>query len=170
MGLRDFTNSGSQEQCVAGTVAKERRILLCIDEFPNSRRAVQYVGRLLGTSEHFMVTILNIVEESDPDQFQDQHAARQYIQEQKEKAQKVLSEARDLLITMGVPESAIVVELDQRRCESLSQCIMEKQRKYEFGTIVLGRRGISKDEEFLFGSVCTKVIRYARECTIWVVE
>jgi nucleotide-binding universal stress UspA family protein len=153
-----------------GTVVKERRILLCIDEFPNSRRAVEYVGRLLGNIPGFEITIVSIVEKSDPDQFQDEHAAHQYVKEKKEKIQEVLSEAHDVLLTMGVPGSAITVKVDQRRCESLAQCILEERQAKDFGTVVLGRRGISKDEEFLFGSVSTKIIRYARECTIWVVE
>jgi nucleotide-binding universal stress UspA family protein len=155
---------------MVGTVVKERRILLCIDEFPNSHRAVEYVGSLLGNIPGFEITIVSIVEEPGPDQFQDQEAAQRYMQEKKETIKKVLRDARDALIQMGVPESAITVKLDQRRCESLAQCIIEEQQAEDFGTVVVGRRGISKDEEFLFGSVSNKIIRYARGCSIWVVE
>jgi nucleotide-binding universal stress UspA family protein len=153
-----------------GAVAKERKILLCIDEFPNSHRAVEYVGRLLGNIPGFEITVVSIVEEPGSDHFQTQEAAEQYLEEKRVTIKKILSEARDTLIRMGVPEKAITVKLDQRRCESLAQCIIEEQQAEDFGTVVVGRRGISKDEEFLFGSVSNKIIRYARGCTIWVVE
>jgi len=155
---------------MAGTVVKERKILLCIDEFPNSHRAVEYVGRLLGNIPEFEITVVSIVEDPGPDQFQDQEAVQQYMQEKRETINRVLNDARDVLIQMGVSEGAITLKLDQRRCESLAQCIIEEQKADDFGTVVVGRRGISKDEEFLFGSVSNKIIRYARGCTIWVVE
>jgi len=38
-----------------------------------------------------------------------------------------------------------------------------------FGTVALGRRGVSKAEEFLFGSVSSKIIHSVKGCTVWVV-
>ncbi|MEZ4552253.1 MAG: universal stress protein, partial [Desulfobacterales bacterium] len=38
-----------------------------------------------------------------------------------------------------------------------------------FGAIVVGRRGISKVEEFFLGRVSTKVIHGGRNHTVWVV-
>jgi nucleotide-binding universal stress UspA family protein len=37
-------------------------------------------------------------------------------------------------------------------------------------TIVLGRQGLLRSEEFLFGSVASKIVSHARDCTVWVVE
>ena len=38
-----------------------------------------------------------------------------------------------------------------------------------YGTVVVGRRGVSKQEEFLFGSVSTKIIHAAKGLAVWVV-
>jgi nucleotide-binding universal stress UspA family protein len=35
---------------------------------------------------------------------------------------------------------------------------------------VVGRQGLSRSEEFLFGSVSSKIVNHARNCTVWVVE
>jgi nucleotide-binding universal stress UspA family protein len=35
---------------------------------------------------------------------------------------------------------------------------------------VVGRRGVSKRQEFLFGSVSSKVVRDAKNCAVWVIE
>jgi nucleotide-binding universal stress UspA family protein len=38
-----------------------------------------------------------------------------------------------------------------------------------YGTIVVGRQGLSRKEEFLFGSVSSKIVSHARNCAVWVV-
>jgi nucleotide-binding universal stress UspA family protein len=40
----------------------------------------------------------------------------------------------------------------------------------EYATLVVGRKGLSRKEEFLFGSISGKIVRTARNCTVWVVE
>jgi len=37
-------------------------------------------------------------------------------------------------------------------------------------TIVIGRRGISKKEEFIFGSTSNKIIHEAKKCAVLVIE
>jgi hypothetical protein len=34
----------------------------------------------------------------------------------------------------------------------------------------IGRRGISKKEEFMFGSTSTRILHIAKDCSIWVIE
>jgi nucleotide-binding universal stress UspA family protein len=54
--------------------------------------------------------------------------------------------------------------------ESVSQEILRAMQEGGFGTIAIGRRGVSKQEEFLFGSVSNRIIHYAKGCTVWVVN
>jgi hypothetical protein len=46
-----------------------KNILIAVDESENARRAVSYVGQLLGGLEDFRVTILHVVPEPDEDFF-----------------------------------------------------------------------------------------------------
>ena len=39
-----------------------------------------------------------------------------------------------------------------------------------YDVVVLGRRGISGVREFFFGSVSSKIVNHARDCTVWVVK
>jgi nucleotide-binding universal stress UspA family protein len=45
-----------------------------------------------------------------------------------------------------------------------------EQNKAQYRTIVVGRQGLSRSEEFLFGSISSKIVSHARNCTVWVVE
>ena len=53
---------------------------------------------------------------------------------------------------------------------NIAQEIMKIIKDEDFGTVVIGRRGVSKEVEFLFGSVSTKIVHYAKGCTVWVVS
>ena len=53
---------------------------------------------------------------------------------------------------------------------SISKTILEVQQEGGYGTLVVGRRGITKGEEFLFGSVSSKLVHNARDCAVWVVQ
>ncbi len=62
---------------------------------------------------------------------------------------------------------------DPRQCSmggNLSMKILDVVHEDGFGTVVLGRRGVSKAEAFLFGSVSNKIIHYVKNCTVWVVS
>jgi nucleotide-binding universal stress UspA family protein len=52
----------------------------------------------------------------------------------------------------------------------MAECILSERDETEYDTIVVGRQGISRNEEFLFGSVSSKIVTHARNCTVWVVE
>ena len=52
-----------------------------------------------------------------------------------------------------------------------TQAILEEALELGAGTIVLGRRGISKKEEFIFGSTSNKILHSRKSCAaLWVVE
>ena len=48
--------------------------------------------------------------------------------------------------------------------------LLDEAAKGGYGTIVLGRRGISRTEQFLMGRVSNKVIQLAKEMAVWVVN
>ena len=45
-----------------------------------------------------------------------------------------------------------------------------KEGRFGSETIVVGRKGVSRKEELLFGSVSNRIIHQAEDCTVWVVE
>jgi hypothetical protein len=55
-------------------------------------------------------------------------------------------------------------------CTSIAECILGERERFVCGTVVIGRRGISKKEEFLFESISSKILHSARDCAVWVIE
>ena len=147
-----------------------KKILLAIDDSESSARAVDYVGRIAGSTSGFEITVMHVIEEPPEDYFSTDDERQKAMDEARDAAMALLDRAVARLIELGVDASAVTTEYPVKPCTSLAECILEEHEAQEFGTLVVGRRGISKSEELLFGSVSNKVIRYSKRGAVWVVE
>ncbi len=147
-----------------------KRILIAADASENAKRAATYVGEIIGSRPGFEIGILYVIRYPDRDLFPDDSSWQNKKEEELKKAQLVLKELKGLLTEKSIPDSAIDATAIQAAGFSIAQAILEYQRENDFGTIVVGRRGVSKAEEFLFGSVSNKIVHYAKDCAVWVIE
>ncbi|MEA1899685.1 MAG: universal stress protein [Thermodesulfobacteriota bacterium] len=147
-----------------------KNILIAVDESENARRAVLYVAQLLKGAEGFRVTILHVINEPEEDYFPTTDEKEKWLSQYKKKVDKMLEDYSQILIQNGFDQSAVSVRSTLRYCPSMAQCILEERDETEYSTVVVGRQGLSRSEEFLFGSVSSKIVNYARNCTVWVVE
>jgi nucleotide-binding universal stress UspA family protein len=149
---------------------QDRHILVAVDGSENDKRVILYVADFLGGVPGFRVTLITIVPEPSEDYFETDEERRAWIKEHCSRLEKMLRNYREVLIQSGFSEDKVVVKVEVRNCPSISDCILEVQKKLECCTIVLGRRGISKKEEFLYGSTSSKVLHCGRNCAVWVIE
>ncbi|MDP3427335.1 MAG: universal stress protein, partial [Humidesulfovibrio sp.] len=79
--------------------------------------------------------------------------------------------ARGRLVAAGIPDSAVFERTVLCSAEpSIAQTILDVQQEGGFGTLVVGRRGLTNSEVFLFGSVSSKLVHNAKNCAVWVVQ
>ena len=143
--------------CVVGGTPKIGKILVAIDTSEGAMRAIGYVSTM-GDGLHWEVTLFHAVRDLDREELQQAEKSMEYVFEEAsfhlEKAGFNSNQITTRMIT-GVPSraGAIVVE----------------SLKEGYGTIVVGRRGLTNVEEFFMGRVSNKVIQMAREMAVWVV-
>lgn len=147
-----------------------RNILIAADESENAKRAVLYVANLLGGLKGFKVTVLHVIREPEEDYFPDDAQKDKWYSEYKARMDKVLEEYSRMLTDAGFAPEDVSIRSTLRYCPSMAECILSERDKLEYGTLVVGRKGLSRKEEFLFGSISGKIVRTARNCTVWVVE
>ena len=147
-----------------------KNILIAVDESENAQRAVDYVAQMLGGLEGFLICIMHIINEPEEDFFPDDSEKMKWLNEYKEKIDILLKGYRKILINAGFHENNVKVRSVLRYCPSMGDCIMVERDKIQYDTIVLGRHGLSRNEEFLFGSVSSKIINHAQSFTVWVVQ
>jgi nucleotide-binding universal stress UspA family protein len=147
-----------------------RNILIAADESENSERAVVYVGKLLGGVKGFKVTVLHVIREPEEDFFLQQADKDRWYGEHRQSVARMLDKYRNILIEAGFDPEDVSTRSTTRYCPSMAECILAERDSTEYSTLVVGRKGLSHKEEFLFGSISGRIVRTARNCTVWVVE
>ncbi|MDY6953099.1 MAG: universal stress protein, partial [Thermodesulfobacteriota bacterium] len=94
----------------------------------------------------------------------------EWLSQYRQKVNTLLDDCREILIRAGFDPKDVSVRSPLRYCPSMAECILSERDEIEYDTIVVGRQGLSRSEEFLFGSVSSKIVTHARNCTVWVVE
>ncbi|MBI5590121.1 MAG: universal stress protein [Deltaproteobacteria bacterium] len=147
-----------------------RNILIAVDASENSRRAVRYVADMLGGMKGFKATVLHVIREPEEDEFPAQGEKEKWYHAHRQHMDRMLEEYRGMLIDAGFAPGDVSTRSTLRYCPSMADCILAERDTLEYATLVVGRKGISRKEEFLFGSISGKIVRTARNCTVWVVE
>jgi nucleotide-binding universal stress UspA family protein len=146
-----------------------KNILIAVDDSENSKRAVSYVAQLLGGNGGYKVAVLHVVPEAEEDYFPTDAEKEKWLSQYVKKVDAMLEEYRQILIRGGFDANDVSVRSPLRYCPSMAECILAEQDATEYHTLVVGRQGISRSEEFLFGSVSSKIVNHAKNCTVWVV-
>lgn len=146
-----------------------KSILLAVDGHPSSLRAVDYVGRLASGCPGFRVAIMHVIEDPPEDYFETDAEKQKHLEGETAKARDLLDQSRTRLISLGLDSTQISFKSPVKSCSSMASCILEEAEE-RFGTLVVGRRGISREEEFAFGSVSKKLVDFAKKCTICIVH
>ncbi len=147
-----------------------KKILIAVDASENAKRAVSYVGEIVSNGRGFRITLLYVLRRVERDLFPDESTWMEKIEKEKKSATKMLERLKGLLVEKGLDAKDVTHELIEISDFSIAQAIMDFQEKGGYGTVVIGRRGMSKAEEFLFGSISNKIVHYAKNCAVWVIE
>ncbi|HET6516429.1 MAG TPA: universal stress protein [Thermodesulfovibrionales bacterium] len=151
-------------------MAQSKRILIAVDESENSRNALLYVADILGGFPGFIIILLSVISVPEVDFFDSEEARKEWIREKHASLSELLERYRQVLIQSGFPDSCVLTDIILTKDRPVSSVILEKQEQYDACTLVVGRRGVSRHEEFLFGSVSSKLIHMAARCAVWVIE
>ena len=151
-------------------IVYNKNILIAVDESKNSHRAVSYVSQLLAGIKGLKVLLLHVINQPEEDYFSTSTEKEKWLSNYKLKVDVMLEDYRQMLIREGFSPGDVLVRSTLQYCPSMAECILVERDETQYSTIVVGRQGISRSEEFLFGSVSSKIVTHARNCTVWVVE
>lgn len=163
------------------------KFLIAFDSSDASFRAVDYAGQMLPPlfaalpQAGARLALLFVERLPDRDFFATEQAWQAECAKRVREHKAALSDARKRLEKAGVP-SALIDEQYLASCaspfeeatvcstgESVVEDILRIQYEGNFGTVIVGKRGVSKTEAFLFGSVSNRIIQETVGCTVWVV-
>ena len=149
------------------------RMLLALDGSEWSLRCAEHAARILGHTEA-RVTLFHVIRSlSREGEGQGvplaPEAEARLAQAAKARMEDVFGRVRACLVRAGVAEDRISQGF-ALNAASRAEAIVREARQGGYGTVVVGRRGISQVEEFFMGRVSNKVVSLAREMAVWVVN
>lgn len=157
---------------VVGGEIKSRKILLAVDVSENSHRAVVYAGDFTASTES-EITLYHVVRSFgmgivDENSILDEEMKERFVEEVQNDVPRMFSRHTESLRRCGVARSSIS---SKHTFPSYSRAadILREAKEGGYGTIVLGRRGLSEAPEFLMGSVANKVLSRAKGIAVWIV-
>ena len=149
----------------------ETRLLVALDMTPSSMKTVDYVARIVSTHPEAEITLLHVIHEPSDEVVRDEAERTLQVEKAMADTLALMEKAGKTITEKNFPEKRIRIKVQVcKKPHSIAELILNEQRTGGYGTVVLGRRKLSKREEFLFGSVSGKVMREAQGCAVWIVE
>ena len=147
-----------------------KKVLIAIDDTPTSDKGLRYAGKIMGKLPGVDVCLLHVYPEPPPGYYNTGKSLADYTSRQEAEADTLVQRCQQMLTEAGIAPESIMAEVRMaEEQKTISETILEVQEQGEYGTIVVGRRGVSKAEEFLFGSISNALVHHCRDCTVWVV-
>ncbi|MCG6894246.1 MAG: universal stress protein, partial [Desulfobacteraceae bacterium] len=142
----------------------KKNLLAAVDDSLHSRNALRYLTEMGSVVPELNITLFvvqNPLSQYLLDEAKGNARVRKEVerlkQRNREKAEKTLAEHRDFLVRAGFPEKAVRTET-RPRSAGLSKDVLTFAQEGLFDALVLGRRGLSKLQEMIMGSVTAGVL------------
>jgi nucleotide-binding universal stress UspA family protein len=158
---------------VVGEKPQSNKVLVAFDGSRGSRKSIACAGSLLDPAVCevmlcHVVRPLNIFSLSSRELFIPKHETS-WIETNKRKVVPAIIAAQKRLLEAGFPEEKISSQILTNE-RSRAAAIVKAAGRGRFGTIVLGRRGITSAKEFTIGRVSRKILHLTFQPALWIVS
>ena len=164
---------------VVGGNPRAGKILLALDASEGAMKGADHVGAILGRSD-YEVALLHVIRDvnsygwlREGEDFISsklkESADAKWSEDVRMEMGPVFDEARTRLINAGFDPNRVTTKFITD-AGSRAGAIVEEAKEGDYGTIVVGRRGLSKVQEFFMGRVSDKVLHLANDMAAWIVD
>ena len=158
-----------------------RKVLIAIDNSEGSLKAVDFVGRQFAGVNDLKVTVLHVIPNLPAPLWDDGHILTEeerdarskvidkWLDNQKLKLEPMFEKATEILIKRGIDKG----QIDTRTVADtldVAGSILHEMKDGDYQMLAIGRRGHSKAERLIMGSIATAVINRGAGMAVCVIE
>ena len=142
-------------------------ILVAVNDSLSSRAAVDFLASMPMGSEDYRIVLVHILRKPSASE---ELMGKKFTEEQPKRFLAVLDRAKEKLIEHGFKAEKIEIEIVSEGYPTVADGIIDQCGKRNCTMVVLGRKRMSKAEEFVMGDVCVKLVRALEKAAVLVVK
>lgn len=142
-------------------------ILVVFNETPCANLAVEFLAQMPLRFSEVRITLMHFFRKPTGSE---EMMGRKFMQTQQERIDTNLSNARQRLIECGYPPDNVHVHLETRPFPTVADGIIAELKKGRYDIVVIGRKKMSKSEEFVIGDASIKLVRALDHTTVIIVR
>ncbi len=145
----------------------DNSMLVALNDSISSQAVIDFLADLPLSRNEMNITLVHIYRK--PAAVEDLMGQR-FTSEQPSRFMKVLEEARDKLVAKGFQPEKIEIDLVEDPFPTVTDGIIERFNKHDYDMVVIGRKNMSKAEEFVLGDISVKLVRALGSTAVLVVK
>lgn len=157
---------------IVGKYTNPRKTLIAFDGSEGAIRAVECIGKMMTRNDScikicYVIRTITDIYRTVP--YDIQELEEEMFKKNRDIIKPMIENAVTKLVVAGFNPENISHEIKEKEY-SRSRAIVEDATANNFGTIVVGRRGLSLVEEFFIGRVSKKILQLGDRAAIWIVN
>ncbi len=145
----------------------EKKVLVALNDSMSSEAVIDFIINLPLSHEKLHICLLHIFRKSSASE---ELMGRKFTAEQPDKMTAMLEKAKEHLIKNGFLPNKVDIEIAQDEYPNVADGIIDQHKKQKYNMVIIGRKKMSKAEEFVMGDISIKLIRMLEDAAILVVK
>ena len=141
-------------------------ILIAMNDSLSARAAVDFIANLAICPEDMVITLLHVFRKPSAGE---ELMGEKFMKEQPTRYLNAMEKARDKLVEKGCNPKTVSIKLVEDPYPTVAEGIIDQFDKGDYSMVVIGRKRMSKAEEFVRGDVGIKLVRALKGAAVLVV-
>jgi nucleotide-binding universal stress UspA family protein len=142
-------------------------MLVALNDSISSQAVIDFLADLPFRRDEINVTLMHVFRK--PSAVEDLMGQR-FTSQQPARFRKVLEQARDKLVASGFPSERITMDFVDDPFPTVTDGIIDRFNRQKYDLVVIGRKNMSKAEEFVLGDISVKLVRALGATAVLVVK
>ncbi len=163
---------GAVNLWLVGKSTGKGKILVGMDSSDSAIRAVRHAARMINPSSHYVLLVHVVrgisVSAVEKEKIFPEEYRRRLLDEAENQMRPAFDQALEILAAAGIRPERIATKVISG-VPSRAGAIFDEAMREGYGTVVVGRKGLSDTQEFDMGRVTGKLVQLSGELALWMV-
>ena len=142
-------------------------ILVAWNDSMSCRAAINYLVTLSMCPEYVNITLLHVFRKASASE---ELMGKTFTKEEEKRLADLLQKTKDDMIEKGFEPENIHIKMVSEPYPTIAEGIIDQFKKGNYDMVLLGRKRMSKAEEFVMGDISIKLVRALDNAAVLVVR